>query len=896
MTYDRATPTDEAIPAPYPKEYVASAERAFSDKPTEQLMDGLGSNFIAEFQKAEMDRQPTEDRWLTDLRQYKGKYEPEEETKMGNRSKSFVRKTRVKVKTVDSRVGDLLFPAGNDKNWNIEPTPVPNVSKDDRQVIVDQLMQAAQQMMQAQAQAQAQQAGPAPDGSQPAAPGPQARPMQQQNVARPPDKLVDDLIMAQVKEAAREMSKVIDDQLVEARYKQQALLVLHSGHLYGTGVLKGPLVEMRVRTRFRRQPVLDAEKQPTGRTKWAPYSERYPVPFVDYVPLWRFYPDMSATTLDQCQFIYELHNMTPSQLYALAERSSFNRKRILDHLLANPDGCTTRRDHEVQLQALGERTSKQGDITGQYEVLERWGYVKGCKLKENGVEVPPDREQESFFCNVWLLPDGTIIKAVLQPIDGVTWPYHLYYFDKDETSIFGEGLSSIMRDDQTMINATTRMILDNAAITSGPMLEVVADLLAAGEDPNDIRAWKVFLRKKADANSGPAVKVIEVPNHLEDLQRIVNQFDKNADEVSAIPRYVTGENATDGAAGTSSGLSMLMGAVNIVIKDLITGYDEGVTVPFLQGLYHWNMKFNPKDSIKGDFDVYARGSASLVAKEVRSRQLNEFAQLTMNPEDGKFIKRHKLMQARAEALELTDVVMTEDEVKAESEGEAAQRQQQMAMEMQAAQLAEQQAKVGKLTSDAALANKRAEESAVQAQVLTAKVKETLANIDQIVANTVSTRVEAVFAALQAGGVATSRPTIAPAGDEILRSSGFKDINGDPAIASLNGPPVQEDPGTNALMNRGQRFEVEPRGDDAPAGDLAEAAMLAQQQEEANGQPQDEQGMPLPTDGADGGDVQPDVPAPANTDELPSPGQMTPDPQTGMVGRRSGMNTDDIENA
>ena len=74
--------------------------------------------------------------------------------------------------------------------------------------------------------------------------------------------------------------------------------------------------------------------------------------------------------------------------------------------------------------------------------------------------------------------------------------------------------------------------------------------------------------------------------------------------------YMSGDNATSGAAGTSSGLSMLMGAVNIVIKDLLTSFDEGVTIPFIQALYHWNMQFHADPKIKGDFDIVATGSAS----------------------------------------------------------------------------------------------------------------------------------------------------------------------------------------------------------------------------------------------------------------------------------------------
>jgi hypothetical protein len=262
-----------------------------------------------------------------------------------------------------------------------------------------------------------------------------------------------------------------------------------------------------------------------------------------------------------------------------------------------------------------------------------------------------------------------------------------------------------------------------------------------------------------------------MPNNLGNLSGMADRFENNADETTAIPRYMSGENVGSGAAGTASGMSMLMGAANIVIKDLITSYDEGITRPFLQALYRWNMQFHKDNSIKGDFDVKARGAASLVAKEVRASQLNEFATMTANPMDAPFIKRDALLRQRAEANELSDVVKTEDEVAAEQNNEMVQMQQKMAMAQAEAALGELQKKVELLSAQAAKAG---------------------AEVDLIRAKAVSTRVEAVYAALQAGGTATAAPMTAPAGDEILRSSGWQDATPDPTIAQLGGPPVQPD--------------------------------------------------------------------------------------------------------
>lgn len=715
---------------------VASREAFKDNGTTVSVMSALGVKLLREFATAEEDRNATELRWLQDLRQFKGQYDPEVLAAIGpKRSRAFVRKTRVKVKTANSRVEDLLFPSGSEKNWEVDTTPVPTVSDEVRQGVITQLRQMAQQA---------------------------AQQGQKMPTAYITTKMVDDAVLKMCKESAKGMAKVIDDQLSEIRYKQICKKVINSGHLYGTGILKGPLVERRIRSKF---------VQEAG--KWVEKSESYVVPFVDYVPLWRFYPDMDADSLDNCRFVYERHQMVQADLAELAQRKSFRKEIIVDYLKSHPEGESTIKFVDNELKTIGDRVAKQGSNGGKYEVLERWGWLSGEELHSVGLAVPEDRRHESFFSNIWMLPNGEVIKAVLQPLNGVTWPYHMYYFDKDETSIFGEGLSSVMRDDQTMMNAATRLMLDNGAITSGAMIEVATGLLSSMEEGTEIEPWKVFMRNSASPGT-PAVRAIELPSRLGDLSGLADRFENNADEVSAIPRYMTGENVASGAGGTASGMSMLMGAANIMIKDLVSNWDEGVTRSFITGMYRWNMQFHPDATIKGDFDVKARGSSSLVAREVRAQQLDAFSLAVANPMDAPFIKRDHLLRQRAEAHELSDVIKTEDEVAAEQNNEAAAQQAQLQQKQMELSMAELQQKVALITAQAAKA---------------------MAEVELVRAKATETKVSSVFAALQAGGAATANPQVAPAGDEILRSAGWVDATPDPTIAQLGGPPVQQEPPT-----------------------------------------------------------------------------------------------------
>ena len=757
-------------------QYHAVADEVFASDLAQGVdIQPLGALLLGEFAQAKSDRALTQERWLNDLRRYKGQYSGEELAQMQGMSRVFVRKTRTKVKTVDARVADMLFPAGGEDNWSIAPTPSPELS-------VQQEQQVAQEL---DALVKANQ------------------PIDEQVVSAITRKLAE--------RAADGMRRLVSDQLVESGYRREALRVIHDGHVYGTGVLKGPMVSRRARTVFKRQE--------DGR--FAPVSQYYVLPKVEHVPLWQLFPDMSAADLDACRYVWQRHVMSASDLSQLAEHPGFEgqAQRIRNYLLAHPRGHSCQAlEADAEIRSMGLREGANAAQEG-YEVLERWGWLSGEQLRSVGVDVPQERAHESFFGCVWLLANGEVIRAHLSDIDGTTWPYHLYHFDKDETSFFGEGISAIMSDDQTMINAATRMLLDNAALSAGPMFEVNPHLLASSEAASltDIHAWRVWLRNSQGAGQR-AVLPISIDGRLGDMQGLRQLFEASADETTAIPRYMSGENATAGAAGTAAGMSMLMGAANVVIKDLITNWDEGVTKPLIEAFYRWNMRYSQDVSIKGDYQVHATGTSSLVAKEVRSRQLNEFAAMTANPLDAPFIRRDVLTRLRAQAHELPDVVKTEQEVAQEME--QAQNQagqdpaQQMQMQMLQLQMQEAQAKTQEMLARAKLQEARAQEA--------------LANVDVLVARKVDANMESIYAALQAAGIVLQNPQAARVADGLVKDAGYVGVShlqedalallpqggSAPATAAMSAPGVQ--PATGRVGMR-SGIRTTDLGDGAAAG-------------------------------------------------------------------------------
>jgi hypothetical protein len=244
-------------------------------------------------------------------------------------------------------------------------------------------------------------------------------------------------------------------------------------------------------------------------------------------------------------------------------------------------------------------------------------------------------------------------------------PYYVYYFDKDETSIYGEGIAAIMRDPQRLVNASIRAMIDNAAHCAGPQYEVNVDLLADGEDPSDIGAFKVWLRtgRDADVAGKEVVRVKTIASYTPEFLNMYGLFSRLGDEVTIVPRYLQGDARVSGAGRTASGLSMLMGQANVGLSDLVKMFDDGITKPFITSMYNWNMEFNDKQDIKGDMKIIARGSTALMAKEIRAQQIQTFLQMTLNPEDVTWIKRGNLLRRWSESTDIggDEAVYTEDE-------------------------------------------------------------------------------------------------------------------------------------------------------------------------------------------------------------------------------------------
>ena len=103
---------------------------------------------------------------------------------------------------------------------------------------------------------------------------------------------------------------------------------------------------------------------------------------------------------------------------------------------------------------------------------------------------------------------------------------------------------------------------------------------------------------------------------------------------------------------TASGISMLMSAANGSIRSVVKNVDDYLLAPIGRAFFAFNMQFDFDESIKGDLEVMANGTESLMANEVRSQRLMQFLGVVQNPALAPFAKMDYIIREIAKSMDL----------------------------------------------------------------------------------------------------------------------------------------------------------------------------------------------------------------------------------------------------
>ena len=609
----------------------------------ETLQQNLVALLTDRYVKAVSARDHDESRWLTAYHNYRGLYNKSVRFRESEKSRVFVKVTKTKVLAAFGQLVDVIFgankfpigisatkmPEGVAQHAHLDNnTPIPGIETSIPEIENENPFDV----------------GYEGDGKT-------LKPGATFNSGKfdvvPLDKALEDQLVdgpsldpsafrvSPAEESSRRMEKLIHDQIEESNGSSEIRNALFESSLFGTGIVKGPFNFNKTLNNW--------EQDEEGNRTYSPVNVR--VPRIEFVSIWDFFPDPNATNIDECEFVFHRHKMNRTKLRSLAGMPFFTRDAIREALAMGPN--YEEQDYESSLKD-DSRADTYG--AGQFEVIEYWGVMDAEYARQVGMEIDDSVDDlDEVQINAWMC-NGKLLRSVVNPFTPYRIPYHAFPYERNPYSFFGIGVAENMDDSQQIMNGHARMAIDNLAMSGSLVFDVDETALVGGQNM-EIYPGKIFRRQAGVP--GTAINGLKFPNTSQENMMMFDKFRQLADEQTGIPSYSHGQTGVQSMTRTASGMSMLLGAASLNIKTVIKNLDDFLLKPLGEAYFQWNMQFlDDKLDVKGDLEVKATGTSSLMQKEVRSQRLTTFLQTIQNPAVAPFIKVNKLISELAVSLEL----------------------------------------------------------------------------------------------------------------------------------------------------------------------------------------------------------------------------------------------------
>lgn len=598
-------------------------------------------------------------RWIEDLDQYNSKdninkaasqmmtsveqgYPVTTQGAKPQRSTVFIGLTRQKTNAGESRLADILLPT-DDRNWGIQPTPIPELADMGQSDAPAIDPSSGQQLV-----------------------TPEGQPIREKDIAR--------RIHEIAAKRAEAMQREIDDQLNECDYNGEVRKMIHDAAVLGTGVLKGPIVTNRVRKAW--QPMRDAQGQQVQVIQMM--EEVNPATF--RVDPRNFFPDPACgESIHNGKGVYERDTLTAKQVRDLAKQPGYFKDRLRAVLEEGPKRSATMTELTDE-----DQREQMKDI---YEVWTYWGEVSHDDLECVGVDVGEKDELRSITgCVVFI--NSTVVKAFLNPLDTGDIPYDTFPWEKVAGSVWGYGIPFMMRSQQKVLNAAWRQMMDNSGASSGPQIVCKPSVITPADKQWQITGRKIWYATDDIDDVSKAFATFEFNNHQQEFSQIIAMASELADQETGLPQLTQGEKTN--APDTVGGMQMLMNAANVVLRRLVKQFDDYVTKPHIRRYYDYNMMYNEKEDIKGDYSIDARGSSALLIRDIQNQAFMNLLAAGANPVYGIYLDNEKLFKKalQAQHIDPVEVFKSDEEIDQikEQQAQAAQQQQPQDPRIIAAQM------------------------------------------------------------------------------------------------------------------------------------------------------------------------------------------------------------------
>ena len=457
------------------------------------------------------------------------------------------------------------------------------------------------------------------------------------------------------------VEKIITEQLERMKFKALIKTGVNTLATYGTGFIFGPFVRKETITET-------SADMSSGSPQLVESKYEFDFPYFELGNTLDVIPDCEARDVPQGLGVFWATMESPHTVAAWKNDKSYSN---IDAALVAPGSKGKDTGSEIASQMRGNVDYWFKD--DRIKVARFFGSVPKSAMAK-GVEVDEaEQAKEGETVNVVVIMAGGVVVKVTESPYGDKNPTLRCVYEAVEHEMWGVGVAENNSPHQKVTNAAVRLFFEGKGMALLGTSSVDRSKFLPTENFKKAPG-KVYQMKPG---LSPDERKEAIVHHIEpditggwmDVIRMSEQF---SDDDTGITKYTQGDDSRN-LNKTASGISMIMSASSLPIKEVIQNIDEMWIEPAVECLIDWNLKYLEVETVRkihGDEDAQlweqikqfgkssfmdwqATGVSSFMQKEVLTNKIRAFAEFAMsNPATAPLIDARELLQQTWDVMEI----------------------------------------------------------------------------------------------------------------------------------------------------------------------------------------------------------------------------------------------------
>ena len=437
---------------------------------------------------------------------------------------------------------------------------------------------------------------------------------------------------------------IIEHQLREDEYPMTLTAGITAEATYGTGWIMGPFVVGKSI-----EEVVMEEPAP-GYRVMGKKEYKYKCPHFEHARTMDVWPDPDAINEQSGRGLFWASPKPAGDLEAWKDNGQY---RNVDAALREYSRYTQDSGSYLAEQARGnvERFTKDGRIN----LVRFFGRVPAKMLREweTGTVGAPDQnpDEERNVEIVAIMAGGIVVRAYKSPYKERP-ARRCVYEEAVEPEMYGVGIARNNRPHQKVVNAAFRLYMEGKGFSLLGMWNVDRSKFSPREN------FKLYPGKVFERNPGvtpeeakQAMIQIKFEDVTQGWENVIALSEKFSDDDTGISKYTQGQDSSH-LNKTATGVSMIMNASSVPLKDVMANIDLMWIDKHITDLIEWNLEFLEPETVEklhgrehaqrwaqikqlgsAKFMTWKpTGQSTFIAKEVLANKLQNYMQLALSSE------------------------------------------------------------------------------------------------------------------------------------------------------------------------------------------------------------------------------------------------------------------------